>query len=165
VIAYKFLGERRVGPFTGFVWPEHEWVVAGVAQPCRVGVHACRVEHLPLWLGPELWEVELDGEIVEQERKLVAERGRLVRRVTDWDDESAAAFGEYCATRIRGLVGFLPILSGFVADVDRFVSQGRVAMAGFAVARAAERRDGRHAYDRERRRQAEWLGRRLGLGV
>jgi hypothetical protein len=165
VIAYKFLDEGRIGPFTRFVWPEQEWVAAGAAQPCRVGVHACRVEHLPLWLGHELWEVELDGEVVEQERKLVAERGRLVRRVTDWDDGSAAAFGEYCAMRIRILVGFLPILSEFVVDVDSFVSQSRIAIAGFAVARAAERRDGRHAYDRERRLQAEWLARRLGLGV
>ena len=164
MIAYKFLDEGRIGPFTGFVWPEREWVAASVAQPCRVGVHACRVEHLPLWLGHELWEVELGGEIVEQERKLVAERGRLLRRVRDWDAGGAAAFGEYCAMRIRVLVGFLPILSGFVGDVDSFVSRSRVAMAGFAVARAAERRDGSHAYDRERRLQAEWLCRRLGLG-
>jgi hypothetical protein len=52
-----------------------------VTEPCRVGVHACRIGDLPFWVGfGELWEIELDGRIEDDERKLVATRGRLVRR-------------------------------------------------------------------------------------
>ena len=91
MIAYKFLDAGRVGPFTGFSWPLGEWVEASGADPCRSGIHACRVRDLPVWLGDELWEVDLDGHVVEQERKLVAPRGRLTRRLEEWNGDLAAA--------------------------------------------------------------------------
>jgi len=81
LIAYKFLDEGAVGPFTGFRWPVGEWVDAGGVDPCLEGIHACRLRDLPVWIGRELWEIELDGGLVEQERKVVAPRGRLTRRV------------------------------------------------------------------------------------
>jgi hypothetical protein len=165
VIAYKFLDADRLAPFTGFRWPVDEWVAADSVEPCRGGIHACRVRDLPIWMGPELWEIELDGEIIEQERKLVAGRGRLLRRVPGWNEELLEGFGRFCARRTRERVGFLPVLSGFVADVDRFVAQRRFPIAGFAAARAAELRDGPASYEQERLRQAAWLAERLGLGV
>jgi hypothetical protein len=116
-----------------------------------------------VWLGPELWEIELAGEIVEGERKLVARRARLTRRIEEWTPTHARAFGQFCAQRTRERVGFLPFLAGFVADVDRFVAQGRIPLAAFAAARAAELRDGPAAYDRERLVQAAWLADQLGL--
>ena len=163
VIAFKFLDAGRVGPFTGFSWPVGEWVEASGAEPCRSGIHACRVRDLPVWLGDELWEIDLDGDVVEQERKLLAPRGRLTRPLEEWNGDLAAAFGRFCAKRARERVGFLPILSGYVGDVDRFVSEGRIPIAGFAAARAAELRDGPAAYERERGLQAAWLAERLGL--
>ena len=90
MIAYKFLAEGAVAPFTGFRWRIDECVDAGPVEPCFSGIHACTVEQLPYWLGRELWEIELEGEIVRQARKLVAARGRLVRRHDGWDDESIA---------------------------------------------------------------------------
>jgi hypothetical protein len=164
MIAYKFLRAGAVGPFSGYRWRPGEWVEAGTADPCRRGVHSCRARDLPIWLDDELWEVELDGAVVEQERKLVAERGRLARRVDAWTPDVADEFGRFCARRTRERVGFLPVLSGFVADVDRFVAQGRIAIAGFAAARAAELRDGPDGYDAERLAQAAWLADRLGIG-
>jgi hypothetical protein len=163
VIAYKFLAPGGVAPFTSFRWPVDEWVEAGAADPCRAGIHACHIRDLPIWLGAELWEIELAGSVIEQERKLVASRGRLTRRVDAWDGHLADAFGRFCAKRTRQRVGFLPVLSGFVGDVDRFVSEGRIPIAGFAAARAAEWCDGQAAYDLERRAQATWLAERLGL--
>lgn len=163
VIAYKFLDSGRVAPFTSFHWPVGEWVDAGRVDPCRGGIHACRLGDLPIWMNKELWEIELDGEVVEQTRKVVAGRGRLSRRVESWTDELAAQFGRFCADRTRERVGFLPILAGFVVDVDRFVAQRRFPIAGFAAARAAELRDGPAAYERERGVQAAWLAERLGL--
>ncbi len=68
MIAYKFLLEDRVAPFSGSTWPEPgEWLEAEVVDLCRAGVHACKVSDLPYWLRSELWEVELDGEIVAGE--------------------------------------------------------------------------------------------------
>jgi hypothetical protein len=163
VIAYKFLEEGAVGPFTGFRWPVGDWVVADAVDVCVEGIHACRVRDLPLWLGRELWEIELDGEVIEQERKLVAPRGRLTHRIDEWNVHVALEFGRFCARRTRERVGFLPVLSGSVGDVDRFVAERRIPIAGFAAARAAERRDGPTAYEEERRAQAAWLADRLRL--
>lgn len=163
MIAYKFLDAGGIAPFTGFTWPVGEWVEASGVDPCRKGIHACRVRDLPVWLGDELWEIELDGDVTEQERKLVASRGRLNRRLEEWNGDLAAAFGRFCAKRTRERVGFLPVLSGYVGDVDRFVSQGRIPIAGFAAARAAELRDGPAAYGDERALQGAWLAERLGL--
>jgi hypothetical protein len=163
VIAYKFLDAGAVGPFTGFRWPVGEWVEAIAVDPCLQGVHACRPRDLPVWLGRELWEIELFGDILEQERKLVAARGRLTRRIDAWNELLAQEFGRFCAQRTRQRVGYVPVLSGFVGDVERFVAQRRIAIAGFAAARAAELRDGPAAYDEERLAQAQWLAERLGL--
>jgi len=163
LIAYKFLGTGAVGRFTGFRWQLDVWVEADEAAPCRSGIHACRREHLPIWLDSELWEIELDGGVIEGERKLVARRGRLKRRIERWTSDVAQEFGRFCMRRTRERVGYLPVLSGFVADVDRYVSQDRIAIAGFAAARAAELRDGPAAYEAERLAQAAWLAERLGL--
>jgi hypothetical protein len=163
VIAYKFLDPGGIAPFTGFGWPVGEWVDSSGADPCRCGIHACRVRDLPIWLGAELWEIELDGDVIEEERKLVAPRGRLNRPVEEWNDDLAAAFGRFCAKRTRERVGFLPLLSGYVGDVAHFVSDRRFPIAGFAAARAAELRDGPAGYERERLVQAGWLADRLGL--
>jgi hypothetical protein len=163
VIAYKFLDDGAVGPFTGFRWPVDEWVEADGVDLCSEGIHACRVRDLPVWLGRELWEIELDGNVVEQELKLVAPRGRLLRRIDEWNEDVAREFGRFCARRTRERVGFLPVLSGYVGDVERFVAQQRIPIAGFAAARAAERRDGPVAYQEERSAQAAWLAERLRL--
>jgi hypothetical protein len=163
VTAYKFLAAGAVAPFTGFRWRPGEWVEADGVDLCRRGVHACRIRDLPLWLDDELWEVELDGTVVEQQRKIVAARGRLARRIDEWTPDAALEFGRFCARRTRLRVGFLPVLSGYVGDVDRFVSEHRIAIAGFASARAAELRDGPAGYDAERAAQASWLAERLGL--
>ena len=163
MIAYKFLARGAVGPFTGFSWRPEVWVEADHADPCRRGIHACHTRHLPIWLGPELWEIELGGEIIEGERKLVAQRGRLTHRIENWTPDLAMEFGRFCVRRTRRRVGYLPVISGYVADVNRFVAQRRIPLAALAAARAAERRDGPAAYDAERLAQATWLAERLGL--
>ena len=165
MIALKFLDEHGAAPFTGFRWPLGEWVDAGELNPCRSGIHALRPRDLPYWLGPQLWVMELDGEILEQQRKLVARRGRLVRRRQEWNRELLDAFTVDCLVRTRHAFGSVPIVSGYVADIERFRSLGRTGLAAFAAARAAERHGGAAAYDRERLTQAAWLADRLGLGA
>ncbi len=163
MIAYKFLQPGRLSPFSGFHWPEGEWVEAPRADPCREGVHACRTRDLPFWMGPELWTLELEGEVLERERQVVARRGRLGDRVAGWDIDLLDGFAAFCVERTRKRAGYVPVLGGFVTEVRRFRAQGRWPFAGFAAARAAELRDGPGAYDEERSVQAAWLAERLGL--
>jgi hypothetical protein len=163
VIAYKVLEPGRIAPFTGVSWPEGEWLEAETVEPCRSGIHACRVADLPYWLGPQLWEIELEGEVVEQTHKLAAPRGRLLRRVPDWNVELLRAFTVSCRNQTRLRVGSIPVLSGYVGDIDRFRQRDRHGLAAFASARAAEIVGGPSAYERERARQAAWFAERLGL--
>ena len=165
VIAYKFLDEGRVAPFTRYRWPEGEWVETPAAVPCEAGIHACRVADLPFWLSRELWEVELDGDVVSFERKVVAPRGRLTRRIDAWNRSLADEFAAALLVHTRWRFGSVPVLSGFVGDIAQFRATNRVPLAGFAAARAAELAGGPRAYEEERLRQAHWLADRLALGA
>jgi hypothetical protein len=98
VIAYKFLAEGAVGPFSGFRWRAGEWVRAASPRSGE-GVHACRARDLPYWVDDELWLVELDGAIRERETQLEADRGRLTERLVAWDARARRAFAEACALR------------------------------------------------------------------
>jgi hypothetical protein len=168
VIGYKFLRADRTGAFTRFPWPLPDaggpgaWVEAPVV-PCRSGIHACRVADLPLWLGRELYEVELAGEIVEERTKVVASRARLVRRVDAWDDALRAAYTRDCADRAHELVrAGGERVAGWDEVIEPSVPEGP-ALLGFVAARIAEQRDGADAYRAERARQVAWLAGRLGL--
>jgi hypothetical protein len=168
VIAYKFLRPDGTGVFTGFRWPLPDggpgpWVDAPVA-PCRSGVHACRAGDLPLWAGRVLYAIELAGEIVEQPMKLVASRGRLLRRVDAWDDALRDSYTRMCADRAQELArAASPPLSHWEAVIEPSVPEGP-ALLGFIAARIAEEISGIDAYRAERARQTDWLVARLGLG-
>jgi hypothetical protein len=106
----KFLGRGAIGPFSGVRWPlpgdgaAGAWIAAeGRLRTCENGIHACRPQDLPHWIGDELWIVELEGDVEVGEHKVVARRGRLVRRVEAWDEAAAARFAAVCAWRTRDL--------------------------------------------------------------
>jgi hypothetical protein len=168
VIAYKFLRRDGTGVFTRHPWPlpgadgPGAWVEAPVI-PCRSGIHACRLPDLPLWLGRELYEVELDGEIVEERTKIVASRARLVRRIDAWDDALRNEYTRDCAERAHALVREAgPAFAHWDDVVEPSTAEGP-ALLGFIAARIAEERDGVEAYHAERARQVAWLAGRLGL--
>ena len=166
MIAYKFLRADGTSVFTGFAWPLPDgrpgaWVDAAV-DPCRSGIHACRAEDLPLWVGAALYEAELDGEIVEGPMKLVASRGRLTRRIEAWD-AMRDDYTRMCADRAHELArGASPPLERWDAVVEPSIPEGP-ALLGFVAARIAEQLSGVEAYHRERARQSGWLLDRLGL--
>jgi hypothetical protein len=167
VIAYKFLRPDGTSVFTSFRWQLPDggpgpWVDA-VVDPCRSGIHACRVGDLPLWAGRALFEVELGGRIVEGAHKVVASRGRLLRRVDAWDGALRDAYTRMCADRAHELArSATPPLSAWEAVVEPSVPEGP-ALLGFVAARIAEARSGREAYLAERSRQSAWLAEHLGL--
>lgn len=163
--AYKFLRPDGTGVFTGFPWPLPDdgpgnWIGAELA-PCRSGIHACAEDHLPLWISRVLYEVELDGDIVHDAMKLVASRGRLVRRIERWDEEAYADYTRMCADRGHELARGHG-LENWDAVIEPSVQEGG-ALLGFVAARIAEQIDGEEAYHRERAGQSAWLRERLQL--
>jgi hypothetical protein len=167
VIAYKFLHADGSSLFSGFSWPlpnggPGEWV-EGPVEPCRSGIHACRVSDLPYWAGRVLYEIELAGDLVEDTSKVVAARGRLVRRVEGWDEALREEYTRMCADRAHALaLHESPRLEQWDAVVEPSIPEGP-ALLGFVAARIAEERGGPPAYTAERVRQARWLAGRLGL--
>ena len=165
--AYKFLRSDGTSPFTRFGWPlpnggPGAWVDAQV-DPCKSGIHACRLADLPLWVGRTLYEIELGGEVVEDRMKLVASRGRLLRRIDAWDDRARDAYTRMCADRAHELAQSVsPPLDEWDAVVEPSIPEGP-ALLGFVASRIAEEISGTDAYHAERKRQTEWLVNRLGL--
>ena len=101
MIAYKFLRSGRIGPFSGFQWPEPGvWVRASPdLVACQRGIHACRPSHLPWWLADELWEIELDGRVQPDQHKIIAPAGRLRSQIGGWTPGCAQAYADACAWR------------------------------------------------------------------
>jgi len=172
VRAYKFLRQDRTSVITGFQWPSEEWVEAdGPLGWCENGVHACRLDDLPHWLGPELWVMELAGEIVVAADSVVARRARLLRRIDAWSGGVAQEFADSCAQRASALATRAPSAAGRAADAVADAASGWVAGAAYvAAAVAAEVACGRRAgalYQRhflaERSHQAHWLRDHLAL--
>ena len=170
MIGYKFLRHGGVSPFTGFRWPlpasageRGPWVeAAGETGVCRDGIHACRVQDLPYWLGPELWTVELDGALVAGRSKVSTARARLLRRIAAWDGELRWAYCEMCAERARERIAGSPLLQPWGAAIEPSMREGP-ALLGFIAARIAEEDEGRDAYYAERAHQVRWLVEQLGL--
>lgn len=104
MLAYKFLAAGRVGRFSDFTWPVGDWVETTLPLvACSAGIHACRRHELLDWMDDELWEIELAGEIEETPESLLAQRGRLLRRVDAWTPEAAQELTDDCARRGQAL--------------------------------------------------------------
>ena len=164
--AYKFLEANGTGVFSGFAWPlptggPGHWVEAKVAL-CRSGIHACRAEDLSYWLAPALYDIELDGDIELAGMKVIAPRGRLVRHIQAWNDETREDYSQMCIARAGEIAASAPELVGPWAPPPA-ASAGGPALMGFMAARMAEAISGIDAYVAERARQSAWLTERLGL--
>jgi hypothetical protein len=169
VIAYKFLRADGSSVFTSFDWPlprdgPGRWVEAPL-DPCRSGIHACRPIDLPYWTGRALYELELDGPVVEEHMKVIAPRGRLIRRIAAWD-EQRDAYTRMCADRAHELVRSAgPEFAHWASVIEPSVPEGP-ALLGFVAARIAQEiSGGPEAYHAERLRQTQWLTGRLGLAA
>jgi len=110
---YKALDEDGLGPYSYFDWPKPvedeggtwapgEWVEAdGELEMCANGVHYCDGEEQLLpWLNAQIYEIEVDGEEMRGGDKCVTRRGRLLRRITAWDERAARLFACDCAEHV-----------------------------------------------------------------
>jgi hypothetical protein len=136
--------------------------------PCSSGVHACPVETLPTWVNDELWQIELDGEVVQFESVLVARRGRLVERVPDWNLATGREFATACAERIRHRaaataeplrVAYADFLEGLAEAAN---DSAGVSLTAYGAAHALDESEP-GTFKSERAWQARWLAERLGL--
>jgi hypothetical protein len=144
VIAFKFLGVGSVGLFSGFAWPTPDgdrpgdWIEAPAPlERCRRGIHAARLEHLTTWIDDELWTIELGGLVEEHGSTLVAQRGRLLRRIEPWCAAAAAAFADACAFRARDQAVRTLELRGGTAEAAELASAAGLPAAGAVAARLA----------------------------
>jgi hypothetical protein len=123
--AYKFLAAGSRGRFSDFEWPQPAageagaWVDTHSVEVCLSGIHACRVTDLLDWIDDELWLMELEGAVEEQESMVVAERGRLLHRIDEWNSAAAVAFADECAWRARGVAVRALRRDGASAEADR----------------------------------------------
>jgi hypothetical protein len=166
VIAYKFLREGAVAPFTGVKWPVvGEWLRAGgELELCGNGVHACRPEDLPMWLFDELWELELEPPIRSEPTHVIAAAGRLRARVESWGPDVAGAFAAACTARVRDPAYALDAATwGKDLASKPDIASADAACVAFIAAEAARSTGGDEAAAAERRWQAEWLAGRLGI--
>ncbi len=162
MIAFAFTGPDARRPFVGGHWPEPgTWAD---------GARASLIRHLPVWIAAELWLVELDGSVHEVATQLRADRGRLVRRIDGWDDETAQAFAQSCSNRILELAEHArkagtaeDRMAAYRADAEAFGRPADANVAGWVAARAAAAVEGEDGAARERERQAAWLAERLDL--
>jgi hypothetical protein len=172
VSAYKFLKLDGTTLFTGFRWPRREWVEAeGPLGWCENGIHACRLEDLPHWLGQELWVMELAGETLVAADGVVARRGRLIEHVSTWSAGVAQEFADNCAQHASALAARTPSVGGGAPDAAADAAIGWVGGAAYVVAAVAGEvasgaRSGalyQHHFLAERTRQALWLRDRMAL--
>jgi hypothetical protein len=147
--AYKFLAHGGKGRFSDYRWPLPaeggfgDWVDAGEElEDCRTGVHACTPRQLLGWIDDELWEIELDGEIIERDAMIVAQRGRLLARVTAWDEATAQEFADACAWRARTFVFRGLRRLGLTEEAERLSATPELAELQTAAVAAVEGTDG-----------------------
>jgi hypothetical protein len=73
------------------------------------------------WIDDELWSCELDGVLEDDGRVLVAERGRLLERVTAWDETTARDFAGACAASGRTHVADALRAEGYEDEAQELV--------------------------------------------
>jgi hypothetical protein len=83
-----------------------EWMpaVAGKLKLCANGYHYCRNERELLeFLGTDLYEIEVRGDVLDGDDKACAREARLLRRIDTWDERTARLFACDCAERVLSI--------------------------------------------------------------
>lgn len=138
-----------------------QWPEPGVwAEPiedvivCKSGYHASVVDNLVGWCGgPELWEVEYNGPVQVSINKVVGSQARLVRRVEEWNAQTAHLFAADCAEHVLHLFEAKrpdDDRPRHAVETARLYATGKATLAQLAAARYA-------AWDAARDTAIGWL--------
>jgi hypothetical protein len=178
VKAYKFLRRGAIAPISGLPWSTAApgpgpWIeVEGPLVPGRSGLHACLPESLAYWLHDELWEVELDGDVVRAEDVVVARRARLSRPVDAWSTGVATRFlAASCAHAVALAAEATPAgqdrARAWIVAAETHVTRGNVAFGAYTAAMGVARLDGEVAdpvrFREERLWQSGFIAAELAL--
>lgn len=132
---FKVLGAERMPVHGGSgQWPAPgTWTapIPGDIVAGRRGYHLCRSLDLPRWLGPEIWAVAYEGDVVACEDTLVVRTARLQHRFETWNDVTRRLFAADCAEHV------LPLFERIRPGDDRL-------RRALAVARGYARGELRH---------------------
>ena len=72
-------------------------------NPCHRGYHVLREQDLLVFVGPALFEVEVRGEKIICDDKVVVAEARLVRHVPGWTHQNLVIFACDCAERVLSI--------------------------------------------------------------
>lgn len=80
-----------------------EWIsVEGELEETNSGLHLCRIRSLPFWIGPAIFSVEYDGEIINRDSDTpIVRKARLLYRVPHWNHDTLQAFAQDCYEHVR----------------------------------------------------------------
>ena len=83
-------------------WTPGDWMddIHGELEICDNGYHVVKFDQLIYWLNTRIFEVEVDGEIIEDYDKSVCRKCRLVRELTAWNERSVRLFTCDCAEHV-----------------------------------------------------------------
>ncbi len=106
---------------------------------CKKGYHLTDTNHLIDWIvGNQLFEAEVDGEILQGDNKIACRRMRLVRRIETWNDSTLRLFAVWCAREALKLVENPDPRSINACDVAERYANGDATMDELDAARDAE---------------------------
>jgi len=155
---YKILNKNRESCHGGECkWAYRKWMPhIDNIEACRRGYHVCREQDLVYWLNEAIWEVEIKGETIELDDKVVASDARLVRKIKAWNEKAARLFACDCAEHVLK----------YARKQDRATLENTIAVARrFANGKAtkdelADARDAAWAAARAAARDAAWASAR-----
>jgi len=78
--------------------------IKGRLVPCDHGYHVCTLNQLLPWLGPKIATVEVRGERLDCDDKIVVRQARLLRVLDTWNERTARLFSCDCGEWALSLV-------------------------------------------------------------
>ena len=110
----------------------------GELELCAKGYHLTDAEHLIDWIsGNQLFEAEIEGEILQGDNKVACRKMRLVRRVDSWNDKTLRLFAVWCAREALKLIDNPDPRSVNGCDVAEKYANGEATEEELDAARAA----------------------------
>lgn len=99
---YKFTNPDRGAIYGRSDYPPvGEWSQPRTPVLCRSGWHIPKPNCLGLWVGAELWEVEVRGAYRSDDNKSAHEQIRFIRKVEEWTANSLQAFANFLASQVN----------------------------------------------------------------
>jgi hypothetical protein len=114
--------------------------IDGTLVACYCGYHVLTQEQLVFWLGPAIFDVQVEDVEIRDKEKCVCRRARLLKQLTTWNERTARLFAADCAEHV------LPIFTKKRPSDDRpklaiiaarDYAEGRISLGQLTAARNA----------------------------